>query len=274
MDKSSIHFAKGCQETVRQAIMDILNVHNVTLSEKYLGMPSDIGSSINGAFKYLRDRVWKRVQGWLEMLLSAAGKEVLIKSVAQAIPTFSMACFRLPRRLCHHINSLLRNFWWGSKDGKRRTCWVSWEDMTKPKYLGGLGFRDIELFNLALLAKQAWRLLQDPTSLSARILKAVYYPSGEFLEAGLGSSPSKIWRSILDGRDVLRQGLIRRIGTGEETNIWDVNWLPHDGLLRPVTCILDTNTREKPQLVCDLIDATSMSWNQELLQEVFLPMDR
>jgi hypothetical protein len=55
MEKSSIHFAKGCQERVRQDIMDVLDVHNVSLSEKYLGMPSDVGSSVNGAFKYLRD---------------------------------------------------------------------------------------------------------------------------------------------------------------------------------------------------------------------------
>jgi hypothetical protein len=113
--KSSIHFAKGCQETLRQEMKDCLNVYNVSLSKKYLGMPSNVGTSVNGAFKYLKNRVWKRVQGWLELLLSAAGKEVLIKAVAQAIPTFSMACFRLPRGLCHHINSLHQNFWWGSQ---------------------------------------------------------------------------------------------------------------------------------------------------------------
>jgi hypothetical protein len=118
MDKSSIHFAKGCKNQLRDQIMGILDVHNVSLSEKYLGMPSDVGNSINGAFKYLKDRVWKRVQGWIEMLLSTAGKEVLIKSMAQAVPTYSMSCFRLPRGLCHHINSLLRNFWWGSKEEK------------------------------------------------------------------------------------------------------------------------------------------------------------
>ena len=92
--------------------------------------------------------------------------------------------------------------------------------MIKSKSIGGLGFRDMELFNLALLAMQAWRILQDPTSLSASILKAVYYPGGRhFLEADLGSSTSCIWRSIVDGREVLKEGLIKRIGTGETTII-------------------------------------------------------
>ena len=87
-----------------------------------------------------------------ERLLSAGGKDVLIKSVTQVVPIFSMACFRLPEGLCSHINSMLRKFWWGSKNSERKTCWVSWKEMCKPKYMGGLGFRDIGLFNLALLA--------------------------------------------------------------------------------------------------------------------------
>ena len=103
-----------------------------------------------------------------------------------------MSCFKLPRGLCDHIKSIIRKFWWGSKKGERKTAWVSWEVMSQPKFMGGMGFRDIELFNLALLARQAWRLLQEPESLSARILKAVYYPTCTVLEAEMGKSPSQV----------------------------------------------------------------------------------
>jgi hypothetical protein len=129
----------------------------------------------------LKDRIWEKVQGWIERCLSVAGKEVLIKSVAQAIPTYSMSCFRLPRGLCQHNDGLLRNFWLGSKEGKRKMCWVAWEEMIKPKYLGGLGFRETKLFNMALLAKQAWHILQDGFYLSTRVLKAVYFPDQDYL---------------------------------------------------------------------------------------------
>lgn len=145
----------------------------------------------------------------MEKCLAAAGKEVLIKSVAQAISTFSMSCFLLPRGLCQNIDTMIRKFYWGSKNGERKAAWVSWDVLTMPKYMGGLGFRDTYLFNLAMVAKQAWHLTQDTESLSARLLKAVYYPTSDVLEAELGNHPSQIWRAIIQGKEVLRQGLIR-----------------------------------------------------------------
>jgi hypothetical protein len=112
MEKSSIHFAKGVSENTRHEIKEVLGVHSEALSEKYLGMPIDVGASTNGAFEYLKDRMWKKVQGWMEQILSAGSKEVLIKAVAQAVPTYSMSCFRLTRGLCQHMDSLLCSFWW------------------------------------------------------------------------------------------------------------------------------------------------------------------
>jgi hypothetical protein len=119
MDKSSIFFSKRCPAAIKESVKMELDVNRETLSEKYLGMPSGVGRSKNGAFKYLKDKVWKKVLGWLEQLLSVGGKEILIKSVAQAVPTFSMSCFKLPQGLCDHINAMLRKFWWGSKEGKK-----------------------------------------------------------------------------------------------------------------------------------------------------------
>jgi hypothetical protein len=86
MDKSSVHFAKGVPQSTRGEIMNLLEIHIMSVSDKYLGMPSDVGVSVSGAFRYLKDRVWKWVQGWMEQSLSARGKEILIKAVAQAIP--------------------------------------------------------------------------------------------------------------------------------------------------------------------------------------------
>ena len=91
--KSSVFFSKGCPSSLKTDMKNALNIPNESLSEKYLGMPSDIGSSKNVAFKYLKDRLWRKVQGWIERTMSISGKEVLVKSVAQVVPYFLMSCF-------------------------------------------------------------------------------------------------------------------------------------------------------------------------------------
>ena len=141
--------------------------------------------------------------------------------------------------------------------------------MVQPKYMGGLGFRDIEIFNLALLARQAWRLLINPNSLCAQILKAVYFPSGDLLRAQVGNNPSKTWRAICDGIEVLKQGLIKRIGDGESTHIWNYNWIPRTGMFTPIA----SKVANPPSRVCELIDHTSMSWKSEEVRKYFLEID-
>jgi len=266
MEKSSIHFAKGVSATIRGEIMDELSVRNMSLSEKYLGMPSDVGASTNGAFKYLKDRVWKRVQGWMEQSLSAGGKEVLIKAVAQAIPTYSMSCFRLPRGLCEHINGVLRRFWWGQQRWPEKDVLGCLGRHDKAQVLGWYGLPRHRTFQSGALGSSSMEST-EPESLSARILKSVYYPNGEFLEATLGARPSKIWR--IDGKDVLAQGIIRRIGTGESTKIWSTNWLPRDGLLR----LLSPAAADPPQLVSELIDPTTASWDRQKVTRFFNSID-
>ena len=144
-------------------------------------------------------------------MLSKAGKEVLIKAVAQAIPTFAMGCFDITKDLCDDISNMICKYWWSNQDKENKMHWISWETLTKPKE-GGLGFRDIHTFNLAMLAKQGWRLLQNPGSLCAQVLGAKYFPAGDVMKAKSKSGASYIWSSIHKGIQLLKNGLIWRIG--------------------------------------------------------------
>jgi hypothetical protein len=88
-------------------MLSILNISTEARNEKYLGLPVYMGRSRSRTFAYLKDRVWKRIQGWKEKLLSKAGKEILIKAVAQAIPTYAMSCFDLTKTLCDEISTMI-----------------------------------------------------------------------------------------------------------------------------------------------------------------------
>ena len=71
------------------------------------------GKNKANTFKDLRERIVKRVMGWKEKLIMKARREVLIKTVAQAIPTYSMSLFKLPKGLCNDINFIIAKYWWG-----------------------------------------------------------------------------------------------------------------------------------------------------------------
>ena len=92
---------------------------------------------------------------------------------------------------------------------------------------GGLGFRDLRSFNLALLAKQVWRLWHCPNSFLAQIMEAKYYCGKTFLDSKLGNQPSFAWRSIHSSWGLLKEGLIWRIGNGSRVRIGKDKWLPH-----------------------------------------------
>jgi hypothetical protein len=148
---------------------------------------------------------------------------------------------------------------------KRGIHWQSWEKMSVPKSNGGMGFRDLELFNDAMLDKQAWRLLENPNSLCARVLKGRYYPDVTIFYAGCPRSASPVWRPIIIGREVLKHGLVRRVGNGMTTEVWHDNWISGTRSLKPMGRLIDT-----PVLtVADLIEEESGEWSVQKVCEIF-----
>lgn len=167
-----------------------------------------------------------------------------------------MNCFRLPLALIRELHQLMARFWWNGASKDRRIHWVSWERMCLPKCLGGLGFRNLESFNLFLLAKQGWHLLHNPSC----ILQFRYFRSGSFLNATQGGRPSFIWRSLL------RQGLRWRIESGSTIDIYGSNWLPR---------VSSFQVRSFPSLPLDSkvnsLFSSDGSWDVERIHSHFDP---
>jgi len=125
-EKSSILFSKNCEQERKLEFMNALELTQEARSDKYLGLPVYMGRSRAKMFAYLKDRVWKRIQGWKEKLLSRAGKETLIKAVAQAIPSYAMSCFDLTKSLCDEISTMICRFWWAQQEKEKKLHWLSW----------------------------------------------------------------------------------------------------------------------------------------------------
>ena len=169
--------------------------------------------------------------------MSSTGKEVLMKAVAQATPTYTMSCFKLPNSLCKELSSMISKFWWGQKSDEQKIFWVSWDKLCKSKDAGGMGFRDLKAFNLALLAKQGWRLLQNTNSLFHHVFQAKYFASRSFLEAQLSKRPSFAWQSIMVAKSMVEDGIRWSIGNGDKVRIWNDKWIPNPETYKIITPI-------------------------------------
>jgi hypothetical protein len=153
--KCSIFFGKSCPLQHRTKVKAVLGITQELFETKYLGLPTPEGRMNRGKFESLQAKLAKCLVEWDDNHKSQAAKEVLIKEVAQAIPVYVMSVFKLPFGLCDELTKLIRRYWWGAEKGKRKTHWIGWDSMMRPKSQGGIGFRDMRLFNQALLARQA-----------------------------------------------------------------------------------------------------------------------
>lgn len=85
----------------------------------YLGLPGDWGRSKQGALQWIKEKIVAKLEGWKENLLNQAGKEILIKAIIQAIPSYTMTIVRFPKNFYRSICSRIARFWW-SGNGRDR----------------------------------------------------------------------------------------------------------------------------------------------------------
>lgn len=132
--KSGIYFSNNVDRDKKLLIEDLLLVRNDHSTGKYLGLPSLVGSSKKVVFNFVKEQVWKRIQGWSEKIISRAGKAVLIRNVAQAILTYCISCFLLLKSLCQEIEKMMNIYWWSTNsNSKKGVHWLAWDNICMSK---------------------------------------------------------------------------------------------------------------------------------------------
>uniref|UniRef100_A0A803QEL1 Reverse transcriptase domain-containing protein n=1 Tax=Cannabis sativa TaxID=3483 RepID=A0A803QEL1_CANSA len=268
-NKSSIFYSSNTSIVTKQRIGHLMHIKEADGTSLYLGLPSLVGRNKKAILGFIKDKLQKRIQHWEGRFLSKAGKETLLKTVAQAFPSYAMSVFLLPLETCRSLEGVMSSFWWKSSKYKHGVSWHSWKKLCKHKAVGGLGFRDFREYNLALLGKQAWRLLTETDSLVCKIYKARYFPDDTFLNASLGHNPSFIWKSIFDSKALIVADARISIGNGLKTNITNTPWLPdmHHPYVTTSHPTLDVNH------VSSLMQIDNLSWDVDVVNDLFNERD-
>ncbi|XP_074314437.1 uncharacterized protein LOC141649651 [Silene latifolia] len=200
-----------------------------------------------------------------------AGRLTLISSVLSNLSNYFLSVFKIPVSVARKINSILSQFWWaGCKLGKK-VHWCSKNFLSMPKCKGGLGIRNVECLNKALLAKHGWRLISGDKSYFGKVFRKKIFGKDEFKEGVYPiSRNSASWRerSIKYGLELIMEKIGWKPGVESNLNIWNENWV--NGLRpEPMDCILEPRFIHMGDLrIKDLLSPDG-NWNAPLINLLF-----
>lgn len=228
------------EERILEGISQFLACRVGKDSFKFLGIPVGANPRRVATWQPVIDVIKARLNSWKSRQLSIGGRVTLINSVLASLPLYLFSFYKAPRKIIDEITKLQRRFLWGGDEESKKMAWVRWNTLCTPKDKGGLGIKNLEAFNIALLTKWRWRLLvEEGSQLWSKLLVARYGINGRWPRASeytRGWGKLSIWwrdLCILGEGSSLEEGwsdgLIKlKLGRGNLVKFWTDSWLGRD----------------------------------------------
>ncbi|XP_056688407.1 uncharacterized protein [Spinacia oleracea] len=223
--KSAIIFSKNINHPKRDALASIFNMNKSGSLGRYLGAHFSNFTPTRSDYLRIMQKNERCINSWQANFLSKAGKTTLIQSNLEALPSYICSSFLLPRKTCHQLDNVHRQFFWNQSKSGNALPLIAWNKVCQPKDQGGLGLRRTYPLNRAFIAKLGWKILTDENNLWAKIMRKKYLQNTNFFSAKRKIKDSPIWISILNQREILRKGIRWKIGNGNHINFWKDNWV-------------------------------------------------
>uniref|UniRef100_A0ACD5Z1H6 Uncharacterized protein n=1 Tax=Avena sativa TaxID=4498 RepID=A0ACD5Z1H6_AVESA len=168
------------------------------------------------------------------------------------------------------LTTIIRNFWWtGVKEEahSKALCLRAWKDICTPKYDGGLGIRNLQAMNQALILMAAWRIADQPKNFLHAVLKSKYFPDSSIWRPNTNTPKSAFWASIIKILPILKAHSFYQITQGR-ISVWSTPWCKdwahiYDAL------IIQPSEFSYPAQVKDLWLTNQQNWNNQLIDSLF-----
>jgi hypothetical protein len=257
-----------------------LNCRLEVIPFKYLGLPIGANPKSSSTWDPLLEKIRKRLFSWRNKYISLGGRIVLINAVLNAIPVFYLSFLKMPKIVWKKLVRIQREFLWGGVRGGRKISWVKWSIVCQNKCQGGLGVRDAKVFNLSLLTKWRWRLLQPGMALWKRVLVARYgshiLSQVDWSGYRLPSSSSSWWKDIcgleksVEPNSWFSDSVVRVVGDGRSTSFWQAKWVGDAPLAKVFPRLFSLSIHKEGMVnsFCELI-GDSWSWNFSWRRDLF-----
>ncbi|XP_044419313.1 uncharacterized protein [Triticum aestivum] len=206
------------------AIAQILGCPVSSFPCTYLGLPLSLHKITHGMLLPVIHKVDRRLSGWLATFLSLGGRLTLINSVLAGIPSYFMSCFAWPMESLGKLECLLRAFFWqGKSKVKGGQCLVAWDTVSLPRINGGLGIRQLQAHNQAMMCKFVSKILQS-SDIPCYKWFATHYCRAA-LPQGTSSRDTAIWKGFKDLIPLVINSSRCDLGSGTLVSFWKDQWL-------------------------------------------------
>ncbi|XP_074315067.1 uncharacterized protein LOC141651247 [Silene latifolia] len=245
--KSGVLFSPSTRLGRARKCLRVLKIRQNKGIGKYLGIPTELQGSKKELFKGILENVTKRVSSWNGIFLSPAGRLTLISSVLLNLSNFFLSVFKIPISVANKINSLLSHFLWAGCRSGKTIHWCGKNFLSFPKREGGLGIRNIECLNQALLAKHVWRLVSMQESLFCGVFREKLFGINGFSDdAWIKNSGSMPW----------------------ELSVWGSKWV-NGTILDPKDDFLDPEFSYLKDLKVKDLRVNEEGWKEDIVNFLF-----
>ncbi|XP_056685736.1 uncharacterized protein [Spinacia oleracea] len=202
--KSSI-YCHGIQESDIQRVVDVSGFSRSILPFKYLGVPICSKKISVAQCAHLVDKMITRIKVWSSRNLSYTARMQLVNSVLLSLHMYWAQIYVLPKSILQDIVKICRTFLWSGHAFSHKPSNIAWDNVCSNKQTGGLGFRDVQTWNIAFMGKYVWALVKKQDNVLIRWFYSVYLKDGDWWEYQHGSTASWYWKQVCNTKEKLKQ---------------------------------------------------------------------